>query len=390
MAQQAVTSTYAYNGLPLLIPGASTGVTSVATLTVPTAIKIARVTAQVQIQYPNSADLKIYLFSPEGTRTILLEHDCNVQNVDTTFDDAAPSSWKDFCPVEAGRGPFRPDQPLSNFNSNGSAFGIWRLALQNDQSDSRSGWLTQFSITITGTTQIGPTTSAQTIVNAAGLNGGGTVAPGEMVSIFGIGLGPAGGTAAGLGALPATLGGTSVMVNGTAVPLAYSSAFRVDAQMPFNLSPGSTATVQVNYNNQTSSPASVTTVSTVPGLYTSSPGSAGPATAANQDGSTNSKVRPAAKGSVIAIYASGVGALSPALTAGAVPPINTLSIATGNIGAFIGGVPAPVMFAGAAPGYPGLYQINIQVPASAPSGTQEVLLYANSVSSQKNATVEIQ
>jgi hypothetical protein len=139
LSQQSVTVTYDYNGLPLPILPDSADVITLATVTVPRALKTTKVTAKVQLQYPNSGDLNVYLFSPEGTRTILLEHDCSVANVDTTFDDAAPSLWRDFCPVEAGRGPFRPDQPLSNFNSDNSAFGVWTLAVENNQSDSRSG-----------------------------------------------------------------------------------------------------------------------------------------------------------------------------------------------------------------------------------------------------------
>src|SRR4051812_46903498 len=130
------TVTYSYNGLPLPIFGDAADATSLANVFVPRTIKITKVTAQVQIQYPNSGDLKLYLFSPSGTRTILLEHDCGVANIDTTFDDSAPSQWKDFCPSEAGRGPFRADQPLSNFNSNDSSFGTWVLAVENDESDS--------------------------------------------------------------------------------------------------------------------------------------------------------------------------------------------------------------------------------------------------------------
>ena len=42
--------------------------------------------------------------------------------------------------MEAGRGPFRPDQPLSNFNGDDSSFGVWRLAVENNASNSRSGW----------------------------------------------------------------------------------------------------------------------------------------------------------------------------------------------------------------------------------------------------------
>ena len=147
---------------------------------------MSKVTAQVQIQYPNSADLKVYLFSPNGTRTILLEHDCNVQNVDTTFDDLliGQFSRKDFCPVEAGRGPF-PARifTLANFNGH-SSFGTWSLAVENDESDSRSGWITGFSLTITCAPQLSPITTTSEVVNAASLGGAGTIAPGEAISIL--------------------------------------------------------------------------------------------------------------------------------------------------------------------------------------------------------------
>jgi uncharacterized protein (TIGR03437 family) len=71
-------------------------------------------------------------------------------------------------------------------------------------------------------------------------------------------------------------------------------------------------------------------------------------------------------------------------------PLNPLSIVTGSISAYIGGLSAPILFAGAAPNFPGLYQLNIQVPNGAPSGSAEFLLYVNGKSSQKNTTVEIQ
>jgi uncharacterized protein (TIGR03437 family) len=99
---------------------------------------------------------------------------------------------------------------------------------------------------------------------------------------------------------------------------------------------------------------------------------------------------PAAKGSIIAVYTSGLGTVNPPLATGAVPPLTTLSPTTGEVGAFIGGHAALVHFAGAAPGYPGLYQINIEVPATAPSGTDSLLIYANSQPTQSNVTVEIQ
>jgi uncharacterized protein (TIGR03437 family) len=146
----------------------------------------------------------------------------------------------------------------------------------------------------------------------------------------------------------------------------------------------------VNFNGQSSPTETLNIVDTVPGVYTRSVAGAGPVTAVNQNGSNNSKVNPAPKGTVITVYASGLGAISPVMPAGSVPPTSPLSLVTGNVGAFTGGVPSTVQFAGAAPGFPGLYQLNIQVPTGASSGTQELLIYLNGKSSQKGATVEIQ
>jgi uncharacterized protein (TIGR03437 family) len=386
-----VTATYGFNGLPVPILTDEADVTTIVSIAVPRAIQMTKVTAQVQIQYPNSGDLKVYLFSPQGTRTILLQNDCSVQNVDTTFDDAAESLWKDVCPTEAGRGPFRPDQPLSNFNSDGSSYGIWRLAVENDQSQSRSGWITAVSLTITGTTQVAPTTSQQAIVNAASVSGAGNVAPGEMLSIVGINIGPNPSVSAPAGAaLPTSLGGTSVTINGVPAPVAYSSSFRVDVQAPFNLTPGTTVPLQVTSNGQVGPQITLNVTDAVPGVYTNSIGGPGPVSATNQNGNVNSQLNPAAKGSVIVFYASGLGAVAPALAAGAVPPNTPLSTVVGEVAAFIGGVSAQVQFAGLAPGLPGIYQINVQVPLTARSGTQDLVIYSNGVASQERATIFIQ
>jgi uncharacterized protein (TIGR03437 family) len=386
---QSTTGTFTYNGLPLPIFTDAANLITVAYIVVPNALSISKVTAQVQIQYPNSADLNVYLFSPNGTRTILLQHDCNVQNVDTTFDDSASSSWKDFCPVEAGRGPFRPDQPLSNFNGN-SSFGTWSLAVENDESDSRSGWITGFSLTITGTPQLSPITTTSEVVNAASLGGAGTIAPGEVVSIFGVGLGPLPGISAPTGAIPANLAGSSVLVNGVAVPVFYASAYQIDAQIPFGLAPGGTATVQVTSSSGSGPVLTLNTVDAIPGVYTTGFGGVGPVNAVNPDGSANSVLHPAAKGSYVTLWANGLGAVSPALVAGAVPPVSPLSLVAGSVTASIGGLPATVQFAGAAPGYPGLYQINLLVPSTVVSGTRALSLYVNGEPSQAGATVQIQ
>jgi uncharacterized protein (TIGR03437 family) len=386
---QPVTLTYSYNGLPLPILTDAAETITVASVYVPRSLKTTKVTAQVQIQYPNSGDLKVYLFSPLGTRTILLEHDCSVVNIDTTFDDSAQSLWKDFCPSQAGQGPFRPDQPLSNFNSDDSSFGTWTLWVENDASDSRSGWLTTVSLTITGTPLAGPTARPTTVVNAASYQSRGVIAPGELVSIFGVGLGPQESVSAPSGNLPTSLGGTSVTIGGAAVPIAYASFYRVDFQAPFSLSPGSTETIQITSNNVASTGVQVNVVAAAPGLFTRSMAGAGQVMAANQSGSTNSAANQAARGSTISMYASGLGVTSPVVAAGTAPPSSPLSTVSG-VEAFIAGVSATVQFAGLAPGVPGLYQLNIQIPANVPSGAQELMIFASGQSSQRGATIQIQ
>jgi len=391
---QPVTVTYSYNGLPLPILPDSADVITVAQITVLRALTISKVTVQLQILYPNTGDLKVYLYSPQGTRTILTDHDCSVANIDTTFDDSASSTWKSFCPAEAGRGPFQADQPLGNFNSDTSSYGIWRLAVENDSSDSRSGWINQISLTITGNVQLAPTVSAGTIVNTASLSSPGIVAPGELITIFGAGVGPSTPVTAPSGALPTTLGGTTVTINGAPAPIAYTSALITNIQVPTTVTPGSTANLQVIVNGLGGAIVPLSVVGAVPGIYTATAtiGGAGAIKAVNQDGSLNSKLKPAARGSVISLYVNGLGAVSPAVPAGAVSPGSPLSTVTGGVGAFIGGVPAMVTFSGLAPGLVGVYQVNVQIPMTAPSGTPELQIFSNSTSasSQAGATIQVQ
>jgi len=229
----------------------------------------------------------------------------------------------------------------------------------------------------------------ETIVNAASIAASGSVAPGEMASIFGSGLGPLPGVSAGPGALPTSLGGTTVLFNGAPVPIAYASAYRVDVQVPFNVSPGGTASVQVNANSQNGSANTVPVTDVAPGIYTNGFGGLGGIVAVNQNGTTNTVLTPAQKGNYITIYASGLGAVSPAIKEGAVPPVSPLSTVSGTVTADIGGVPATILYAGLAPGYPGLYQINLTVPANAPSGTTLLVLYVNGKPSQPGTTIQI-
>jgi subtilisin-like proprotein convertase family protein len=128
---QTQTFTYSYSGLPLPIAPDDWDTWSIISLFVPKSIVVTKVTASVTVQYSGVGDLNVFLWSPAGTRSKLLERNCgSLQNIDTTFDDSAPSMFRDVCP-QPGQGPFRGNEPLSNsVNENG--FGFWRLGVENN------------------------------------------------------------------------------------------------------------------------------------------------------------------------------------------------------------------------------------------------------------------
>ncbi len=382
------TATYSYAGPPLPVVFSADAAT-VAEITVPQALAAQRVTVQVQIDYEQVADLNVFLFSPFGTRTKLLERNCGtLRNVDTTFDDNAESAFSSFCPTEPGRGPFRPNQPLAN-SVGETSLGKWRLAVQNNGSPGRRGTLRSFSITITGTPQTEPIITPDTIVDAASLRGS-YVAPGEVVAIFGANLGPLTPATAPAGNLPLTLGGTTVIVDGLRAPIFYASRQHVEVQIPYAEIPGTRALIQVLFSGQASPIISIPVRTVAPGLFTTSPG-ASAAKAVNQNGTVNSTANPAPRGSIVSLFASGLGDTNLFLAAGVAAPLDPLIRTFYSIAAFVGGVSAPVQFAGLAPGFVGLHQVNILVPPDATPGTTGVVLVGvNGATSQINATIELQ
>ena len=105
-------------------------------------------------------------------------------------------------------------------------------------------------------------------------------------------------------------------------------------------------------------------VSTMPGIFTLLSNGQGPAVVLNQDKSLNTGARPAARGSVIQIFATGAGATNPPLAPGEAAPAsgNPLVLTQVQPGVTIGGKTARVLFSGLAPGFVGLWQINAEVP----------------------------
>jgi uncharacterized protein (TIGR03437 family) len=231
-------------------------------------------------------------------------------------------------------------------------------------------------------------------VNAASYSSG-TISPGEIVDIFGSGLGPAvavSSTVDASGKLPSTLGGVQVFVNGFAAPIVFVSATQVSAIVPFEIQSLAKPSVWVAYSAQTSNVLELAPAPSVPGIFTLNASGSGPAAVLNQDNSPNTSANPAAQGSIVQVFVTGEGQTSPAGVSGqitrvsAAPPLTPVPIL--DVSVTIGGRTAPVAFYGEAPGaVAGLMQVNAQVPSAVPSGAVPILVTVGPNTSQPGVTV---
>lgn len=199
-----------------------------------------------------------------------------------------------------------------------------------------------------------------------------SVAPGEFVTLFGSGLSPVTMVAQSL-PFPTILGGVQVMINGRAAPVYAVSPGQISAIVPYANTENLTA-IQVVNNGTSSNSVTLYTNSSAPGVFTLSQSGTGPAAILHADAGFNpvSANNPAKKGETVLVFVTGLGAVDPPVADGAAGPSSPLSRVVGDVSVFIDGKAGTVGFAGLAPGFAGLYQINVQVPASA--GPGEVLI----------------
>jgi len=219
-----------------------------------------------------------------------------------------------------------------------------------------------------GSSRIGLLQPVGTVVSAASFQGPPGVAPGAIVALFGMNLARATRSAQAL-PLPSSLEDTTVRFNDTPAPLFFVSGSQINAQAPFELS-GETARVEVRRASALIMTQTVPVVASAPGIFTvNQQGSGAGIIVHAQDFRLVTESAPAQAGEFIAIFLSGLGRLEPAVASGAAapsPPARTPA----QPQVTIAGRPATVSFSGAAPGFVGLNQINVQVPAGTPAGAQ--------------------
>ncbi|HEY4361470.1 MAG TPA: IPT/TIG domain-containing protein [Bryobacteraceae bacterium] len=236
------------------------------------------------------------------------------------------------------------------------------------------------------------------VVNAASFAGGQAVAPGSEVAIFGSSL-AANTVPASSVPLSFSLGNTSVTFNGIPAALYVVSDGQVNAQMPWNVLPANqipgSVNVVVTKGGVASAPIAVSIGAAAPGIYSIPPG-AGYAVAINPDSSLAAPVgvipgattHPAKAGDTLIVLATGLGAVNPTVANGAGPTVTTFAVVSPT--ATIGGKSAQVAFAGLAPGFPGINQLNIVVPAGVTGNSLAIQLSDNGVTSTDQVVIAVQ
>jgi uncharacterized protein (TIGR03437 family) len=224
-----------------------------------------------------------------------------------------------------------------------------------------------FGVKMADLTGSGVFLNPQGIYNAASYApAGNPISPGEFITLFGTGL-----AAAPKVATPpyptAAFNGVSVLVNNKPAAVYYVSPTQINALVPYATT-GPTATIVVQVNGANSNTVTVPVAATSPGIYALDQSGAGPGAVLHADYSIVNSSKPAHAGETVQIFLTGMGAVNPGVadgTAGSTDPTH-LSNATGAATVFLGGQPCTVGYNGLAPGFPGLYQINVTLPAPLP------------------------
>jgi uncharacterized protein (TIGR03437 family) len=198
----------------------------------------------------------------------------------------------------------------------------------------------------------------QGIFNGASYSG--AMAPGAWVSIFGTSLAPSALSASG-SPLPTKLNGVSVTIGGVAAPLVYVSPGQINATIPFEVtiptSPSTDTPVIVQTSAASSSAFNIRLSKDAPALFTQNQAGTGAALVFDPGFKPVSAIQ---TGSPIVLYAVGLGATSPpASSASGGATSAPFNVVQDNLRVYVGDQPADVAFAGLAPGFPGIYQLNV-------------------------------
>ena len=232
------------------------------------------------------------------------------------------------------------------------------------------------------------------VSNAASYLQAGMLSPGEIVSVFGLALGPTSPISVMLdstGKVANSSGGVQVLIGGVPAPLTYVSSTQINAVVPYEISSVRNPSLQVIYNSQSSNTIATTAVASSPGIFAT--GGSGQAAILNQDGSVNDALHPEPTGGIITVYMTGGGEISPTAATGSITCSNSCSTIPAPIlpvSANVNNQLAEILWYGEAPMMvSGVLQVNIRIPAATTSGVAKLSVSVGGNSSQPGVTLYV-
>lgn len=239
---------------------------------------------------------------------------------------------------------------------------------------------------------IKPNTQPTISLVASSATGAQPFAAGQLISIYGMRLGPSAPSGIQIGpdgAVTKSNGGTQILFDGSAAPILFASSGQVNAAIPCSGAGQPSTKMVLYYLAVPSVPTTLQLGAAAPGIYTLSGSGRGLAVVVNQDNSINSSSNAAPRGSVVTFYATGIGLTKPCVDGHIYStdfPTPTLPVSVS-----VGDARAQVTYAGQLPGFiSGAAQINAVIPNDAPTGVVALTLSVGGVTSPAGVTVAIQ
>jgi uncharacterized protein (TIGR03437 family) len=256
----------------------------------------------------------------------------------------------------------------------GAPPGVAQVSLTNATAASPDGMAIPLpSVSVSVQIQNGTTLAlpAASVLNGASFLSG-SVAPGEIITL--------------LGSIPLS---PTVLFNGISAPVIYAGGGQVNAIVPFGLNLGSPVDLQILGQNQIVADGSIPVAAVAPAIFTQTGTGSGPGAVLNEDFSLNTPSNPAAANSILMVYGTGFGLMQSTVSDGQIVT-GPVSLAL-PVSATIGGMPAEVLYAGAAPSLiAGLTQVNIQAPQGLPSNPySSIVLSIGGATTPPGVTVSI-
>lgn len=247
----------------------------------------------------------------------------------------------------------------ANLGSDAVALGAGGQAFNGAVlSASDPGFEIFFGVQMASLSGAGVFLNPQRILNGASYApAGNPIAPGEFVSLFGTSM-AATAKAATL-PYPPTLNGVTVLINGKQAPIQYVSATQINALVPYSTQ-GPTATIVVQNGPASSNTVTVPVAVTAPGVFALDQSGTGEGAVLHANYSAVNAANPALLGETVLVYLTGMGAVTPAVADGAIPGASNINATPLSV--YVADVAVTPIYAGMAPGYPGLYQMNFTIP----------------------------